>query len=113
MDDAKARAESFGNSAPRKVVQRHQTVGQLHGPKRRNRVGIDVVIDVGAAQLQDDWPIGVLRFEALDRIGASPRMHRHHRVGRLAVIIQADTRPMAEAPQDARPPGGGDAVAGA
>jgi hypothetical protein len=113
MNDAEARAEPFGDDTPREVVQHHQTVGQFHRPQGPNRVDIEIVIDVGAAQLQDDRPSGVLRLEALDRICAAPRMDGHHRVGRFAVIVGGNPRPVAEVAQDARPAGGGDAVAGA
>ena len=85
----------------------------LHRPQCRNRVGVDELIDVGPAELQDDRSRRKFRLETLDRSGAAPSMNGHHRVGRLSVKVRCDPHPVPELPQDARPSRRRDAVASA
>ena len=113
MDDAQSGAQPLGHDPPREVVQCDQPVRQLHRAQRRNGIGIDELVDVCAAQLQDHWPFGELRLEPFYRCSTPPSMYGHHHIGRLAVIVRYDPHPVAELPQDARPPAGGDAVTGA
>ncbi len=112
MDDAEPCAQPLRHDAPGKVVQGDQPISQRHRAKRRDRIDVDVVIDVGAAQLQDYRARGVGRLEFLDRRRAPPGVHGHHQVGGLPVIIRCHTHAMAEVPQDACPARSGDAVAG-
>jgi hypothetical protein len=113
MDDAEPWAQALRHDAPGKVVQRDQPIRQLHRAQRRKRIDVDIVIDVGAAQLQDHRTRGVGGLESLDGRRTPPGVHGHHQVGRPAVIIRRNAHTMAEAAQDARPARSGDTVAGA
>ena len=113
MDHAEARTKRLGHSLPSEIVQGDEPVRLLHRPQCRAGVGIDVLIDVGAAQLQDDRSCREFRLETLDRSGAAPGMNGHHHVGRLSIIARYDLHPVPELPQDARPSYRRDAVAGA
>ena len=113
MDHAQAPTKRLGHRLPGKVVQGDEPVRLRHRPHCRTGVGVDELIDVGAAELQDDRSRRKFRLETLDRSGAAPGMNGHHRVGRLSVIARRDLHPMAELPQDARPSRRRDAIAGA
>ena len=113
MDDAQSPAKPLGHRLPGEIVQGDEPVRLLHRPQCRAGVGIDVLIDVGAAQLQDDRSCREFRLETLDRSGAAPGMNGHHRVGRLSIIARRDLHPVPELPQNARPSRRRDAIAGA
>ena len=49
-------------------------------------IGPQVLVDIGAAELQDDRTGGISSLEALDGVGAAPGMDRNHQIGRPAVV---------------------------
>ena len=113
MDHAQSPAKPLGYRLPGKVVQGDEPVRLLHRPHCRTGVGVYELIDVGPAELQDDWSRRKFRFETLDGSGASPSMNRDHRIGRLSIIARCDVHPMAELSEDARPSRRRDAITGA
>jgi hypothetical protein len=112
QDHAQLFAKSRGNDAPGKPVQCHEAVGKLHRAKSRRGVLCQVLIDIGATELDDQRARRVVGFKPVNRLSAAPRMDGDHHVGRLVGIFRADNHAMTELPQNARPTQRRDAVSG-
>jgi hypothetical protein len=71
--------------------------------QRRRRVAIDIFVDVGAAQSDDQRPIRKARAKIPDAVRAAPGVERDHQVRRRPVVAVGDLNVVTELAQDPRP----------
>ena len=87
----------------RKLLERDQAIGACERVQSRRRIAVDVVIDVGATQSDDQRPIRVMLAKIPDAVGAAPCVQRDHQIRRRSLVPVGDLNLMAEFPQDPRP----------
>src|SRR5215469_11230007 len=82
-NDAKLVTKFFRNNAPGKTVQCNKAIREFHRAQGRRRILVYVVIDVSAAELDDERPLRIAKLKAAYRLGAAKRVNGDHRGGRL------------------------------
>src|SRR5215475_2106988 len=78
VHDANLVAKPSGYALASELLQRHEPAGAGERTQNRGRIAIDVVVDVGSAQADDQRPIGVQVAKGADAVGAAPGMERNH-----------------------------------
>src|SRR5262249_2321510 len=77
-NDAKFFSKLLWNDAPSQTVQCNKAVGQLHRAQCRSGFVVYVMVDIGAAELENERPLGIADLKAATGLGAAPRMNRDH-----------------------------------
>ena len=89
-----ARREPFAEISParasRELLQCDEPVGACERVQSRRRIAIDVFIDVGAAQGDDQGSIRVKLAKAPDAVRAAPRVQRNHQIRGGSVVSIGD-----------------------
>ena len=100
MDDAKLAAESPRNPPPREILQGDQPIGGFERAQRRLRITVDVLVEIGAGETNDQRSIRVELAKATNGAGAAPGMKRDHQLRRCSIVFGRDAGGMPEAPKD-------------
>ena len=100
MDDAKLAAESPRNPPPREILQCDQPFGGFERAQRRLRIAVDVLVEIGAGESDDQRSIRVQLAKAADGAGAAPGVKRDHQLRRRSIVLGRDAGGMPEAPKD-------------
>jgi hypothetical protein len=88
----------------RQLLQGDQPIGAGERAQGRDRIAIDVLVDVGAGQRYDQRPARIERAKIADAVGAAPGMQRNHQIRGRSIVSIGDTNAVTELPQDPRPP---------
>ena len=105
-------SKSRRHAPPCKLLQRNEAIGTGERTQSRRRIAIDIFVDVGAAQRDDQRPFGVTLAKILDTLRAAPGVQRNHQVRRLSIVAVGDFNVMAELAQNPGPAGGGSPIPG-
>ena len=72
----------------------------------RRRIAVDILVDVGAAQSDNQRSSWVTRAKIPDAVGAAPCVERNHQIRRHPIVPVGNLNFMAELAQDPRPSAG-------
>ena len=103
MDDTQLSAKSRRQAPLDEFLQRHQPIGAFQRVQGRYGIAIDVVVNVGPAQTDDQRPLRVLIAKAPDALRAAPGVQRDHQICRRVVVANGNVNVVAQFAQDSRP----------
>ena len=112
IDDANLASKSAGHALARELLERDQPIGACKRAQRRFGIALDVLVDIGPAQGNDQRPIRVELAKAPDALCAAPSMQRNHQIRPLAIVFGCHIDLMTKLAQNARPAGAGGGIAG-
>ena len=112
MHDANLSPKLRRHAPPRKLLQGDEAIGTRERMQSRHRIAIDIFVDVGAAQSDNQRSSWVTRAKIPDAVGAAPCVERNHQIRRHPIVPVGNLNFMAELAQDPRPSAGRGPVPG-
>jgi hypothetical protein len=78
------------HSPANEILQREEPIGTGEGVQNGRGIASDVLVDVRAAQGDDERPVRIKGAKPADALGATPGVQRNHQIGWRSVVCIGD-----------------------